>query len=173
MQGVLDPAVIRHRHKKRLLVWMQRRVWHQRGPVAESSQIRLPARDGVILIKRCSMNVCHILSKDEVCTINARRRESWAFFPSPALAKNTVPRLTQEFGAHHLDLSLRSCSCAADQIFCFSQHHAVKAEPLYVDAAFHTGGGLASSANALTCEVWHGCVVACSVTVQRKTVHGI
>ena len=81
-------------------------------------QIHLPACDGWISIESCSMKVHHILSKDEVCTTNARRRESWASCFASSW-KSTVPRFTREFEAHHLVLRLRSCSCATGQVFCF------------------------------------------------------
>ena len=64
-------------------------MWHQRGPVAESSQIRLPPRDGEILIERCSMNVCHILWKDEVCTM--------LFFHDFTQSKPSICMSTQRF----------------------------------------------------------------------------
>ena len=47
-----------------------------------------------------------------------------------------MPRFTREFEAHHLVLSLRSCSCAAKSNLLFSRLY-----DLYVDAAFHDGGG--------------------------------
>ena len=59
--------------------------------------------------------------------------------------------------------------CYQSNLLC-SQLHAVKGENLYVVAVFHDGGGWASRennciANAITCDVWHGRVVACSVMV--------
>ena len=119
------------------------------------------------------MKVCHILSKDEVCTINATSCESLAACFASSWTNN-VPRFMREFEAHHLVLSLRSCvHVLPNQICCFSRLYAVKAEHLYVDAAFYTGGGWASrenncEANAITCVVWHGCVFACSIKVKRE-----
>ena len=109
--------------------------------------------------------------------MNAGRRESLDFLLCQLL-ENTLPRFTQEFEAHHLVLSLRSCSCAADHIFLFSRLYADKGEQLFVDAVFQNGGGWAPcendcSANAPTCEVWRGCVVPRSVTVTQQRFMGL
>ena len=87
--------------------------------------------------------------------------------------EKTLYRESRRNLAHHLVVSLRSCSCAADQILLFSRLYVDEGDQLFVDALFHNRGGWASrekncSANAPTCEVWLGCVIVCSATVPQQ-----
>ena len=136
-------------------------MWHQRG--LWRSLHRYVFQLVMTSVHRKMFNECvpHPLVGRGLCD----KRETpriMGIFSFACSCKNTVPRFTQEFEAHHLDPSLRSCvHVLRNQICCFSRLYAVKAEQLYVDAAFHDGGGWASrenncDANAITCEVWHG-----------------